>query len=199
MKTIMFLFLTVAALFFLSSTVSSQQAPGKNPGKAPAKNSEQGQVEAGVAAGGGLALGQPRPMTVEIAKQLVAAAKKASCSPPQGSCSGAFCVADDAGVIVYLETIDGVLAGGPKLCIAKAETPALWRRPTQIFQDAVNNKSNSSYADGTFPNMTTSPGGVPLTHNGRIVGGFGCAAVGNGTKPIDAAAVAEAAKIFGNK
>src|SRR5579862_8980110 len=159
MKTIMFLFLTVAALFFLSSTVSSQQAPGKNPGG--------DQIEAGVATGGGLALGQIRPMTVEIAKQLVAAAKKASCSPPQGSCSGAFCVADDAGVIVYLETIDGVLAGGPKLCIAKAETPALWRRPTQTFADSVKNGSNQSYIGGTFPNMTTSPGGIPIFRDGR--------------------------------
>jgi len=189
MKTIMFLFLTVAALVFLSATVFSQQGPGKNPQQRP------DQVEAGVA--NGLALGQVRPMTVEIAKQLVAAAKKASCSPPQGSCSGAFCVADDAGVIVYLETIDGVLAGGPKLCIAKAETPALWRRPTQIFQDAVNNKSNSSYADGTFPNMTTSPGGVPIFKDGRVVGGFGIAAVGNASKQIDDAVLAEAAKIFG--
>ncbi len=197
MKTIMTLFLTVAALAFFSSTVSSQQAPGKNPGKAPGKNPGGDQIEAGVATGGGLALGQSRPMTVEIAKQLVAAAKKASCSPPQGSCSGAFCVADDAGVIVYLETIDGVLAGGPKLCIAKAETPALWRRPTQTFADSVKNGSNQSYIGGTFPNMTTSPGGVVLFKDGRVVGGFGIAAVGNASKQIDDAVIAEAAKIFG--
>ena len=182
MKTIRFSFLTVAALFFLSPTVFSQQQPN--------------QVEAGVSEKG-LPLGQVRPMTVEIAKQLVAAAKKASCSPPAGSCSGAFCVADDAGVIVYLEIIDGVLAGGPDLCIKKAKTPALWRRPTQTFQEAVNNKTNTSYADGTFSDMTTSPGGIPLVANGRIVGGFGIAAVGNATKQIDAAVLAEAAKIFG--
>ena len=144
-------------------------------------------------------MGQVRPMTVEIAKQLVAAAKKASCSPPQGSCSGAFCVADDAGVIVYLEIIDGVLAGGPKLCIAKAETPALWRRPTQTFQDAVNKGTNTSYAGGTFPYMTTSPGGIPIFKDGRIVGGFGIAAVGNASNQIDAAVIAEATKIFGKQ
>jgi hypothetical protein len=47
--------------------------------------------------------------------------------------------------------------------------------------------------------MTTAPGGLPLLAHGRIVGGFGCAAVGNATKQIDAAAEAEAAKIFGKK
>jgi glc operon protein GlcG len=184
MKTIWLALFTMAALVSLTSTTVAQQKPD--------------QIEAGITPQG-LPQGQIRPMTVELAKQLVAAAKKASCSPPGGSCSGAFCVADDAGVIVYLEVIDGVLAGGPELCQEKAITPALWRRPTQTFQDAVNNKSNTSYADGTFPHMTTSPGGVPLLKDGRIVGGFGIAAVGNASKQIDDAVIAEATKLFGSQ
>ena len=184
MRITRLILMTVGALVLASSTALSQQTPDR--------------VEAGVGAQG-LPLGQVRPMTVAIAKQLVAAAKKASCSPPQGTCSGAFCVADDAGVIVYLETIDGVLAGGPELCQEKAITPALWRRPTKTFQDAVNNKSNTSYADGTFPHMTTSPGGVPLFKDGRIVGGFGIAAVGPASDQIDKAVIAEATKIFGSQ
>jgi uncharacterized protein GlcG (DUF336 family) len=184
MKTIRLALVAVAALVSLSSIGIAQTKPD--------------QIEAGISAHG-LPKGQIRPMTVELAKQLVAAAKKASCSPPDGTCSGAFCVADDAGVIVYLEVIDGVLAGGPELCQEKAITPALWRRPTQTFQDAVNNKSNTSYADGTFPHMTTSPGGIPLLKDGRIVGGFGIAAVGNASKQIDDAVTAEATKIFGSQ
>jgi uncharacterized protein GlcG (DUF336 family) len=138
-------------------------------------------------------------MTVEFAKRLVAAAKKAACSPPAGACSGAFAVADDAGVIVYVEIIDGVLAGAPDLAIKKAKASAVWRRPTETFQDAVNNKSNSSYADGTFQDMTTSPGGVPIVKEGRIVGGVGTGGVGSraANKQIDDAMLEEAAKIFG--
>lgn len=184
MKNFRIAFMTVAALAALSSTAHAQQKPDG--------------IEAGITANG-LPLGQIRPMTVAIAKQLVAAAKKASCSPPAGSCSGAFAVVDDAGVLVYLEIIDGVLAGGPELAIKKAVTPALWRRPTQVFQDAVNNKSNTSYADGTFPDMTTSPGGIPLFKDGRVVGGFGIGAVGNASKQIDDAVIAEATKIFGKQ
>lgn len=155
-------------------------------------------VEAGIGPQG-LPKGQPRPMTVEFAKQIVAAAKKASCAPPAGSCSGAFAVTDDAGVLVYFEALDGVLAGGPELSIRKARTSAIWRRPTQVFQDAVNDKSNTAYADGTFPDMTTSPGGVPMVKDGRIVGGFGYGAVGNGGKQIQAAIEAEIERLFGKQ
>ena len=91
MKTIrltLSVLLATGALVLLSSTASSQQKSDK--------------IEAGVTAQG-LALGQIRPMTVAIAKQLAAAGIKASCSPPMGSCSGAFCVADDAGVKSLVE------------------------------------------------------------------------------------------------
>jgi glc operon protein GlcG len=183
MKTIGLSFLSAAVMALWCSTALSQGTPD--------------QIEAGITPQG-LPKSQVRPMTVEIAKQLVAAAKKSSCTPPLGVCSGAFAVADDAGVIVYLEIIDGVLAGGPDLAIKKAKTSALWRRATQIFQDAVNNKTNTAYADGTFSDMTTSPGGVPLVKGGRMVGGFGIAAVGGkGTKQIGDAVLAEAVKIFG--
>jgi glc operon protein GlcG len=145
-----------------------------------------------------LPVGQVRPMTVAIAKQLVAAARKASCSSG-GPCTGAFAVVDDAGVLVDFEIIDGVLADAPDLAIRKAKTSALWRRPTKVFQKAVDTKRNSSYADGTFQDMTTSPGGVPIFKHGRIVGGFGIADTGSAQAGdrIDAAVLEEAAKLFG--
>jgi uncharacterized protein GlcG (DUF336 family) len=184
MKIMQRSFLAAAALALVSATAIARVSTA--------------QVEAGITSHG-LPLGQMRPMTVALAKQLVAAARKASCSPPAGSCSGVFAVADDAGVIVYLEAIDGVLAGGPDLAIRKAKASALWRRPTQVFQDAVNSKKNSSYADGTFQDMTTSPGGVPVFKNGRCIGGVGIAAVGFATKQIDAGIVAEATRLFGKQ
>jgi glc operon protein GlcG len=199
MKRIGCLALTLSALFLASPPASSQPAPARTNAGAAAQ-----QAPAPAAAGreaAGLARGQVRPMTVELAKRLVAAAIKATCSPPAGSCSGAFAIADDAGVIIYLEALDGVLAGGPELAIKKAKTSALWRRPTQAFLDSVNNGTNTSYADGSFPDMTTSPGGVPLLRDGRIVGGFGQAAVGSNAavKQVSDAVAAEAARLFGRQ
>lgn len=185
MKIIRFSILTVASLVLFSPAAFSQQV--------------RDQIEAGIG-DNGLPYGQVRPMTVQFAKRMVAAAIKAACAPPaESSCSGAFAVVDDAGVIVYVEIIDGVLAGGPELAIRKAKTSALWRRPTQVFKEAVENKTNTSYADGTFPDMTTSPGGIPLFKNGRIVGGFACAAVGHATGQSLDAVRAEATSIFGKQ
>src|SRR5712671_2100667 len=204
MRTVRFLFLIVAALFLLSSAGSSRQAPAA---KAPAKNPQQTQTGAGpstsdVEAGigqGGLEYGQVRPMTAELAKQLVAAAIKSSCSPPQGSCSGAFCVVDDAGILIFLKVIDGVISAAPQLCIAKAETPAVWRRPTDTFNSSVAKGSNTSYEGGAFPNMEIAPGGIPLFKDKRIVGGFASAGVGAASKQINDAVMAEAARIFGKQ
>ena len=181
MKSIRNLLMAAAVLACISSTAPAQQAP---PGATHAH---------------GLPLGQVRPMSVAFAKQIVAAAKKAACQPPAGDCSGAFAVVDDAGSLVYFEIIDGVLADGPDLAIRKAKTSALWRRPTETFLNAVDNKSNTSYAGGTFQDMTTSPGGLPLVKDGRIVGGFGSAAVGTrgAIKQINAAVMAAATKLFG--
>jgi len=148
-----------------------------------------------------LPLGPVRPMTVAIAKRLVAAAKKAACSPPAGVCSGAFAVVDDAGSLVYFEIIDGDLAGAPDLAIRKAKASALWRRPTEVFLKAVDDKTNTSYADGTFQDMTTSPGGLPLVRNARMVGGFGSAGDGSraAVDQINTAVLAEAAKLLGKQ
>lgn len=176
--------LAAAALAFVCSTALAQQAP------------QRPQAAAHVH---GLPLGQVRPMTVALAKQIVAAAKRAACQPPAGDCSGAFAVVDDAGSLVYFEIIDGVLADGPDLAIRKAKTSALWRRPTETFLKAVDAKTNSSYAGGTFQDMTTSPGGLPLVKGGRIVGAFGSAAVGSrgAIKQINDAVTAEATRLFG--
>ena len=186
MRCSRFALMSAAAMVLLSSSAFPQQKPDG--------------IEAGTG-GKGLPLGQVRPMTVEIAKQLVAAAKKATCSPPAGTCAGAFAVVDDAGVLVYLETIDGVQAGGPGLAIRKAKTSALWRRATKVFENAVDNKTNTSYADGTFPDMTTSPGGVPIFKDGRVVGGFGPASTGSEAvnNQIESAVLAEATRIFGKQ
>lgn len=176
--------LAAAAFVLLSATALAQQAPQRPQAAAHAH---------------GLPLGQVRPMTVAFAKEIVAAAKKAACQPPAGDCSGAFAVVDDAGSLVYFEIIDGVLGDAPDLAIRKAKTSALWRRPTETFLNAVDNKTNTSYVGGTFQDMTTSPGGLPLLRNGRIVGGFGSAAVGSrgAIKQINAAVTAAATRLFG--
>lgn len=138
-------------------------------------------------------------MTVEVAKQLVDAAKKVVCTPLAGAWSGAFAVADDAGAVVYLEAINCALCDGPYLAMRKAEAFALWRRRT--ICDRVDTKGSTSYGNGAFAGTPASAGGIPLFSNGRVVGAVGVAAVGsrNAVRMIDHALLAEAKRLFGRQ
>jgi len=139
---------------------------------------------------------QKRPMTLALAKRIATAASKAACEYPKNApqCLGTQVIVDDAGAIIYVETLDGTQVPSIEGAIQKARASALWHRPTQQFHDAITNGSNMSYLDGTFKDLTTAPGGVPLSVNGVMVGGFGTS--GNPfLAPIIEAAQAELKKI----
>ena len=182
MKAIRCLFLAVASLVVLSSTALSQA----NKDECSGRNVEG-------------CLGQPRPMTLAIAKAIVAAASS-TCSPP-ATCTGSFVVTDDAGVLIYLETLDGTIAGVPEVTIKKAKTAAIWRRPTALFMEMVKDGTNIAYTDGSFPDMTISRGGVPLLANGRIVGGFGHGGTGldQNIPKMESLAKETAARLLSNR
>ena len=132
-----------------------------------------------------------RPMTLEIAKQIVAAASKAACTP---ECVGTQVVVDDTGALIYLETLDGTQTPSIEMAIKKAKTAALYHRPTATFHAAVTKGTNMSYLDGSFPDMTTAIGGVPLSVDGVMIGGFGTSGNPN-LDPITNAALNELKRI----
>lgn len=137
-----------------------------------------------------------RPMTLALAKRIVEAASKAACSYPTVApeCAGTQAVVDDTGALIFLETLDGTQTPSIEMAILKAKASALWHRPTQQFHDAITKGTNMSYLDGTFKDMTTAVGGVPLAVNGTMVGGFGTS--GNPyLEPIMTAAQDELKKI----
>jgi uncharacterized protein GlcG (DUF336 family) len=124
-------------------------------------------------------------ITLAIAKQLAAAVLKAACkvAPPpgerpivkdgvKGDCIGSVAIADDSGTVFYVETLDGTQKPSIKMAIAKAETAALWKRPTKAFHDKIQAGTNLSYLDGTF-GASTGIGGEPLYLGNDVVGGLG--------------------------
>ena len=173
MKSMKVVVLAGAALCALLATFLFAQAPARNDGKntkvgldAASNDSMESRMGPRSA---------KRTMTLALAKRIVAAASKAACSYPKNApqCLGTQTVVDDAGALIYLETMDGTQVPSIDGAIQKARASALWHRPTQQFHDAITNGSNMSYLDGTFVNLTTAPGGVPLSVNGVMVGGFG--------------------------
>ena len=137
-----------------------------------------------------------RPMTLAIAKRIAAAASKVACQYPKTApeCAGAQAVVDDTGALIHLETLDGTQSSSIDMAIKKAKTAAAYHRPTELFHDAITKGSNMSYLDGSFPDMTTAVGGIPLSANGVLVGAFGTS--GNPyVEPVAKAAEEEMKKI----
>jgi glc operon protein GlcG len=107
-------------------------------------------------------------ITVEHAKRLAAAA---AAEAKKHEWKMAISVVDPAGGLVYFEKMDGTQLASVQISQDKARAAATFRRPTKIFQDAI---------DGGHPYVLSlrgvvgSEGGIPLVENGKLIGAIGC-------------------------
>ena len=79
-------------------------------------------------------------------------------------------VVDDAGVMIALERLDSARFHTPDVAFRKARTAAIARTPTGALQSQIKDEP----AVVTFPDRTPIRGGVPITHEGVVVGAIGC-------------------------
>lgn len=93
-------------------------------------------------------------------------------------------ITDDAGVLVLLERLDNGRLHTPEIATAKARTAAISRTPTSTLQEQV--KANPAYL--TFPGRVPLQGGLPILHEGTVVGAIGV----SGGKPEEDEAVCQA-------
>ena len=112
-----------------------------------------------------------KTLTIDGAKKVIAAsvafAKKNSAP------SGVIAVVDDGGNLMALERLDGTFAAGANISIGKARTAALFKRPTKVFEDIIKNGRTAMVA---LPDSLFTPlqGGVPIIHEGQVIGAIGC-------------------------
>lgn len=83
-------------------------------------------------------------------------------------------VVDPAGQPIALVTMDGTQCASIDIAQAKARTAAVFRRPSKLFEGAVN----TGGAPGTLSLLGTgrtvaSEGGLPIVIGGKLVGGIG--------------------------
>ncbi len=100
-----------------------------------------------------------------IAEASVAEAKK-------NNLNMAIAIVDTGGYLVYFEKMNNTQTGSVQLAIEKAQTSALFRRPSKVFQDGVAAGGEGLRLlrlTGTIP----IEGGIPLVSNGTIVGAIG--------------------------
>ncbi len=92
-------------------------------------------------------------------------------------------VVDSGGNLVAFERMDGAQLASIQISQHKARTAVTFRRETKVFENAIQ-QNNSPYVM-TLDGMIGSRGGIPLVHEGKLVGAIGCS---GGTGSQDEAA-----------
>ncbi len=82
-------------------------------------------------------------------------------------------VVDDGGHLMYLQR-EKVQLGSIDVAITKAKTALMFRRPTSFWEKTVAEGRQGYLA---LQDMLPIEGGIPLEHNGEIVGAIGVSGV----------------------
>ncbi|MDQ0469172.1 GlcG/HbpS family heme-binding protein [Labrys wisconsinensis] len=109
------------------------------------------------------------PISLDRAKAVMEAAEAEA---TREGWSMVIAIVDSGGNLVMVHRMDQAQLGSILVAQQKAETALRFRRPTKAFQDAV--------ADGgmhlrllAMSNALPLEGGLPLIHDGRIIGAIG--------------------------
>jgi glc operon protein GlcG len=80
-------------------------------------------------------------------------------------------VVDSGGNLVTFARMDAAQLGSISISEHKERAAAKYRRPTRIFEDAV--QKGIVYIT-TLDDVITSRGGIPLIEDGKLIGAIGC-------------------------
>ena len=118
----------------------------------------------------------PRPeygpdIQIEAAKK-IAAGVIAECTSNKWNVAVA--VVNTHGSLVYYERMNNTQSASARIAVDKASAAAMYRRPTRAFVDAI---AKTGPATMTLPGVVASPGGIPISVGGKIIGGVGVSGV----------------------
>ena len=82
-------------------------------------------------------------------------------------------ITDDAGVLLYLDRMDGAGPTSAEVATLKAKTSAITRRPSKFWEDRVKERP----AFMNFPGVLQIQGGLPIMVEGECVGAIGVSGV----------------------
>src|ERR1044072_8180414 len=113
---------------------------------------------------------EKKSLTIDGARKVIAAA--VAYAKKNNAPGGVIAVVDEGGNLMALERLDGTFAAGATISIGKARTAVLFKRPTKAFEDIIKNGRTAMVA---LPDAYFTPlqGGIPITIDGKIVGGVG--------------------------
>jgi len=109
-----------------------------------------------------------RKLTLEGAKKVGEAAAKYAKSNGAGP---SIAVVDDGGYLLYFVRPEESFAAGANVSIGKARTSAIFKKATKDFEDTIN---QGRFTMTALPDFTPLQGGVPIIHDGQVIGAIGC-------------------------
>jgi glc operon protein GlcG len=95
-------------------------------------------------------------------------------------------VVDDGGHLLWLQRLDGAPAVSAHIAPAKANTAALGRRESKVYEDVINGGRMSFLSAPVLQGMLE--GGVPILKDGQCLGAVGV----SGVKSTEDAQIARA-------
>jgi len=111
---------------------------------------------------------QKKALSLEAARKMVAAAETEA---ERNHWRGVIAVVDDGGWVILLERMDhAAMTASVELAEGKARSAALFKKPTQALEEAIN---QGRYAAITARGFIEMQGGLPVVVDGEVVGGIG--------------------------
>jgi glc operon protein GlcG len=112
--------------------------------------------------------GEKKVLTLEIARKIVAAAEEEA---SRNRLAGVVAVVDDGGWPILIERMDhAAYLASVELAPGKARTAALFKKPCQALEDAINHGRIAAVTAQGFNEMQ---GGLPIVVDGEVIGAIG--------------------------
>jgi glc operon protein GlcG len=111
---------------------------------------------------------EKKVLTLAAAQKLVAAAQAEA---ERSHLAGVIAVVDDGGWPILLVRMDNAAyVASVELAPGKARTAALFKKPTEALENAIN---QGRIAAVTARDFTEMKGGLPIVADGQVIGGIG--------------------------
>ena len=107
-------------------------------------------------------------LTLEGAKKVGEAAARFA---KENNARPSIAVVDDGGYLLYFVRPEESFAAGANVSIGKARTAAIFMKATKDFEDTIN---KGRFTMTALPDFTPLQGGVPIVHEGQVIGAIGC-------------------------
>jgi uncharacterized protein GlcG (DUF336 family) len=114
-------------------------------------------------------------LTVEDARRIAAAAEAEARA---NTWAVTIAIADDGGHLLWLQRLDGAAPISAQIAPAKAQTAALGRRESRVYEEMINQGRTSFLSAPGLSGMLE--GGLPILVDGVCVGAVGVSGVKSG-------------------